>query len=101
MAQTTTHDVGRIFWHVIRVRKGTPLHHRALTQEYDEPFRFSDSHIIRLPLGRALVLGRWHTDESIDEVAALRRATHVFGLDGRIDGEFEVTTDDRGNLLLH
>jgi hypothetical protein len=100
MALTTTHDVGRLFWHVIRVRKGTPFHHRALTQEYEEPFRFSDSHIFRLPFGRALVLGRWHTDEDIDEVEALRRATHVHGLDGRVDPEYDVATDDDGFLLL-
>lgn len=97
-----THDIGSTFWHVIRVRKGTALHHRARTQETEEPYRYSLSHVLRLPFGRALVLGRWKNDERIDEVEALRRAVHIpRGDEGSLTGEdWDVTTDDDGHLLL-
>lgn len=55
-----THDVGRLYAHRIRLEKGTPLHHRYWTVEYEEPFRAGYSHIWRLPKTRlGLVLGRW------------------------------------------
>jgi hypothetical protein len=96
-----THDIGSTFWHLIRVRKGTPLHHRAHTQETDEPYRYAESHVVRLPRGRALVLGRWKSDEQIDEVEALRRAVHLRSTDGRVKGDdYNVTTDDAGALRL-
>jgi hypothetical protein len=97
-----THDIGSTFWHLIRVRKGTPLHHRARTQETDEPYRYAESHVIRLPRGRALVLGRWKSDEQIDEVEALRRAVHIRrGDDGSLTGhDWRVATDRAGDLNL-
>lgn len=55
-----THGVRNFYWHPIRIRKGTRLHHRCETREYEEPFRVGHSHILRVPwttLGVAF--GRW------------------------------------------
>ena len=88
-----THDLpGGVFWHLIRVRKGTPLAHRAPTQEIDWPFRRSNSHILRLwPLNIALVAGRWN-DSDLDEDEAL-----LLALDGR--GDAARVVDEEGHIL--
>lgn len=88
-----THDLpGDLFWHLIRVRKDTPLHHRASTQEVDYPYRRSDSHVVRIwPLPYAVVAGRWvHSDFSEDEAL-------LAALDGRADAVGVV--DDEGHIV--
>lgn len=89
----TTHDTrGGRFWHAIRVRKGTPLHHRAHTQEVDEPFRSSLSHVLHLwPTGLAIVTGRWQ-DSGLTEDEAL-----LVALDGY--GDAADVVDDEGHIV--
>lgn len=92
----TTHDfrTGH-FFHFAKVKRGTALQHRAITQEYDEPFRFSESRIIRLwPLTTAVVLGKWE-DSGLEEDDALRAALwagddlDVVDAQGHISPQFE------------
>ena len=47
---------------------------RGWTQEIDRPFRTSEPLIFRLPLHKALVIGKW-TGKVEDETEALMRAT--------------------------
>lgn len=76
--QTT--DIGRSFFHVIRVRPDTPLKHRAITVEIEPPYRRSNSLILRLTPTRALVLG-WWTDTEWDAEDALTAAVQGWGID--------------------
>ena len=72
-----THDIGRLFFHTIRVQRGTPLAFRAKTTEVDPPFRQSHPLVLRLPLlSRALVLGWWE-DTDRDEDEALSHALAI------------------------
>lgn len=58
---------------------------RGWTQEIDEPFRTATPLIVRLPLNKAVVFGKW-TGEQPDEESALNNA-----LQGRVltDEDFE------------
>lgn len=88
-----THDLpSGHFFHLIKVVKGTPLRHVAVTQEYEPPFRRSDSKITRLwPTRLALVTGKWY-DSELDEDEALLAA-----LDGR--GDAADVVDEDGHIL--
>ena len=52
-----THDLGRLFVHPARLADDAPVFHRALTAEYSDPGRYSNSLIIKTPFRRE---GRWH-----------------------------------------
>lgn len=74
-----THDIGRIFWHSIRVQPDAPFHHRSLTHELEAPYRTSNSHVFRLRSdGRGIVVGVW-SKTGQDEAVALMGAisTHT------------------------
>lgn len=55
-----THDLGKFFWHRIRLRTDAPRHHRYWTQEYEWPYRASESHVLRLFGHAGIVVGQWH-----------------------------------------
>jgi hypothetical protein len=76
--QTT--DIGRAFFHVIHVKRGTPTFHMADTVEIEAPYRRSRSLVIRLTFRRALVLGWWR-DTSWSEEKALMEAVAGWGID--------------------
>jgi len=58
----TTHDLWRFFWHSIQLQKKSPLIHRYPTHELEEPYRRSNSLILRLPWShRGLVMGLWRS----------------------------------------
>jgi Icc-related predicted phosphoesterase len=68
-----TRDLGRLFAHPIKLKPGTKRVHRAQTNELDEPYRQSNSLVIRFGRTKGIVLGRWHhTERTADE--ALRDA---------------------------
>lgn len=81
----TTHDIGARFWHTIKLRKGTPLTHRAVTNEAEPPYRTSNSLVVRLwPLRFGLVFGKWlGTNRTEDEAMLhlLRTDLGVFDSD--------------------
>ena len=52
-----THDLGRLFVHPARLADDAPVFHRALTAEYNDPGRHSNSLVIKTPFMRE---GRWH-----------------------------------------
>lgn len=84
-----THDIGRVFVHTIRLKPGTPLFHRAITNEIEEPFRIARPFVFRFWPGRGLVLGLWvHTGR--DEDSALLDA---------IDGYTYSPISPKGGLL--
>lgn len=65
LSLTKVHTVfERWFFHVVKVEKDTPLHHRYPTQEIDYPYRLCpQSHILRLwPARIGVVLGKWLKD---------------------------------------
>lgn len=71
-----THDCKRLFWHSTRLKKGTPVFHRAPTRETDYPFRVSNSVVVKLPFGRGVVLGWWRPS-GLDEYEALIQAVRM------------------------
>lgn len=79
-----TKDVGRFFFHTIRINKGTPPLHTAKTVMVEPPYYRSLSLIVRLPFRFGLVLGWWrHT--GWDEEHALLEAVSGWGLDPYAD----------------
>lgn len=70
------HDLGPLFWHKIRLQKKSPLIHRFPSHEVEEPFRVSNSIVLRLPwASRGIVVGWWrHSGHSEQEmlVAAMQ-----------------------------
>lgn len=76
-----TLDVWRFFAHWISLTPGSPRFHRAPTQEMDDPYRRSNSLVVRLWGERGLVLGRWR-DTGYDEDTAT-----LLGLGGRVTRE--------------
>lgn len=82
-----THGVGRFFWHTQRYPDNARIQliaETGTTQEYDAPFRYGRSVLLRVPFTRlAVALGWWrgHTDEE----TALRR---------HVDFDFEYRASD-------
>lgn len=90
---TETHDIGKFFWHTIRLEKGSAFIHRHPTHEIDPPFRFSNSVLFRLPLTtRGLVLGWWHTAQRTEEQAILA------GMSGRELGNTIVSENQENSV---
>jgi hypothetical protein len=54
-----TRDMGPFFAHTVNLQPGTPLFHRAPTDEIEPPYRRSNSLIIKIWPGKGIVLGRW------------------------------------------
>lgn len=71
MAQT--HDLGPFFFHTIDLKEDSPRFHRAQTHEVDEPFRISNSLVLRIFGTYGIVLGRWR-ETDLDEESALIQA---------------------------
>lgn len=72
------HTYGRVFWHSIRLQKKSPIFHRYPTHEVEQPYRWSNSLIFRLPWSeRGLVVGWWQHVER-DEAQAI-----LAGMSGR------------------
>lgn len=71
-------ELGPLFVHSVRLKKGTPLAHRASTQELEEPFRLSPrSLVLRYwPTTYGTVIGRWKDSGYSEEQAFFA------GLDG-------------------
>lgn len=91
---TETHDIGRFFWHTIRLEKGSPFFHRHPTHEIDPPYRFSNSLLIRMPFtSYGIVLGWWHTVARTEEQAILA------GMSGRELGSTIVPRKTRDSIL--
>jgi hypothetical protein len=52
-----THDIGRLLTHSVRLADDAPIVHRAITAEFDDPCRYSNSLVVRTRFRRK---GRWH-----------------------------------------
>lgn len=92
-----TKDFGRLFVHMIRVLPGTVLVHRAQTVEIEPPYRFGRPLVIRLPFGRALVIG-WWLASNWDEEEALFEAVSGWGIDPYDE---EMDDDTRQSIREH
>lgn len=68
------HSAGRLFWHKVRLQRGTPFHHRFETYEYEPPFRSANSHILRVFRSFGVVAGIWGPpmDEEEANMAAVQ-----------------------------
>lgn len=87
-----THDVGPLFFHVVRIETGTPLFHRGTTQEISPPFRCSRPLCIRIPGLRCLVVGWWHDSGIEFEEEAVLKALDGFGIE--FDWEQDLEDND-------
>lgn len=90
-----THDLGPFFWHLVAVKKRTPLFHRARSTEVDPPFRTARPVVTHVWPGKGLVTGKWK-DSGYDEDEALLAA---LGLDGRGGYDMDVASPDHGRTL--
>jgi hypothetical protein len=101
-----THDLGRLFIKPVMLSPDAPVFHRALTAEYEDPGRYSNSLVIKTPLRRkgarwGIVVGWWR-DSHDDGWSALLRATQLgHEPDGDDERNFEDPTSEsiRGTLI--
>lgn len=67
-----TYDIGRLFFHSIRLQKKSDLLHFFPTHEIDYPYRWSKSLIVRFPgTTRGLVVGWWRNTSRTEDEAVL------------------------------
>lgn len=67
-----THGIGRFFFHSISLKKKSAIFHMSQTHEIDEPYRWSNSLVLRLPwTTRGLVLGWWRNTTRTEDDAIL------------------------------
>lgn len=67
-----THDLGPLFVHKIALQKKSPLAHRFPSHELEEPYRRSNSLILRLPgTTRGAVFGWWRSTSRTEEQTLL------------------------------
>lgn len=67
-----THDLWRFFWHSISLQKDSSIFHMFPSHEMDEPHRWSNSLIVRLPgTTRGIVLGFWRNTGRTEQEALL------------------------------
>ena len=71
-----THNLGKFFWHRIRLRTDAPRHHRYETHEYEWPYRWARSHVLRLARNFGLVVGRWQGGDLDEESAEYEAHLH-------------------------
>lgn len=86
-----THDLGPLFVHGIKLRKDSPLVHTFPSHEMEEPYRRSNTLILRLPRGhRGVAIGWWRRTTRTEEQALLE------ALQGRkmTDDEFSAALND-------
>lgn len=86
-----THDLGPFFVHKISLQKKSPIVHRFPSHELEEPYRKSNSLILRLPrTTRGAVIGWWQGTARTEEQTLLE------ALQGRqmTDDEFFATEAD-------
>lgn len=68
MIHNKKHDIGALFWHTIRLQKKSALFHRYPSHEVEEPYRWSNSLIVRIPWSSyGLVVGFWRATERTEE----------------------------------
>lgn len=68
MIHNKKYDIGKLFWHTIRLQKKSPIFHRYPSHEVEEPYRWSNSLIVRIPWSPyGLVLGIWQATERTEE----------------------------------
>lgn len=74
-----THDLGKAYWHIVRVPGSTPLIQlQGLSHEVEEPWRIGHCVLLRLPvLPWCLVLGWWGAPRTSDEMLAAEKATFI------------------------
>lgn len=67
-----THEIWRLFFHSISLKKKSSLIHRYPTHEVDEPYRWSNSVILRLPgSSKGLTVGWWRNTGRTEEQALI------------------------------
>lgn len=88
-----TLDVWRFFAHWISLDASSPRFHRAPTQEMDEPYRRSNSLVVRFWGERGLVLGWWR-DTGYTEDQATLQGLGVAGHEARVSEEILVEAEE-------
>ena len=62
------HELGPLFVHSIKLQKKSPIFHRYPSHEVEEPYRWSNSLIVRIPWSSyGLVWGLWRTTDRTEE----------------------------------
>ena len=90
-----THDALGFFTHTLKLKPKTKRLHRAPTNELDEPYRRSNSLVVRLWGTQGLVFGRWRgTERTADE--ALREA-----LQSDLEDPTQLDDETLENIELH
>lgn len=85
--------MGRLFWHSISLKKKSPIFHHYPTHEVDEPYRWSNSLIVRIPFSElGIVMGWWHTTDRTEE------QTLIDAMEGRQMADEEFHSAEKAHL---
>jgi len=87
------HDLGPFFWHTIQLQKKSPIFHRYPSHEVEEPYRWSNSLIVRIPWSvHGLVMGFWRSTNRSEEQMLLD------ALEGRQMGDEEFSDAEKAHI---
>lgn len=93
MIHNKKHDLGPFFWHTIRLQKKSAIFHRYPSHEVDEPYRWSNSLIVRIPwTSYGFVLGFWRTTDRTEEQMLLE------ALEGRQMTDEEFSDNEKAHI---
>jgi hypothetical protein len=90
-----THNLGRLFWHPVRLT-GAPLAHRGKSAQYDWPYRHARPLIVRGPWGCGLAIGWWRDHAELDISAHLAQALTLGEIDPDSAAAERLITSDAG-----
>ena len=86
-------SVGPLFVHGIKLQKKSSLFHRYPSHEVEEPYRWSNSLIVRIPwLRQGFVLGFWRSTERTEEQMLLA------ALEGRQMSDEEFSESEKTHI---
>lgn len=86
-------SVGPLFVHSIKLQKKSPIFHRYPSHEIEEPYRWSNSLIVRIPWSTyGFVLGFWRTTDRTEEQMLLE------ALEGRQMTDEEFSDNEKAHI---
>ena len=87
------HELGPLFVHSIKLQKKSAIFHRYPSHEVEEPYRWSNSLIVRIPWCRqGFVLGLWRSTDRTEEQMLLE------ALQGRQMSDEEFSDSEKAHI---
>lgn len=93
MINHKVHELGPLFVHSIKLQKKSAIFHRYPSHEVEEPYRWSNSLIVRIPWSSyGFVLGFWRTTDRTEEQMLLA------ALEGRQMTDEEFSDSEKAHI---